>query len=333
MFFHDLNTILKTTRPIQAEETKEEKVSLSFFASLFKEHKTKTITNEVTNEEEEKTNILYIFKKYPFISFFAVLFLIGFIYDRNRDFFLGDNTIQTSTLSPSSTETKNPNNQPKSKQSTKHGTDVEKISLSNIAVVSKKSKQTKTDAQKTNDNVHPIQIKPKTKNNKTTTDTNKPSKKEKILTLKRKSIGVISSDISFDILSDKTRILLSTIPYSKNSKLKEGFYISDLGLNYNGEKKIEDIKITAIVKYKDLDTPIRKLSRSISDLYTISYYEDGIEINSKSSEKTSGIVLPGEKLSSEFTLKSVEMLKDKFAYSLDIKGKVYTFFINEEKVQ
>lgn len=334
MFFHDSDIILSTKHDTQEEEHKKEKVS--FFASLFKKRKIKeeTLPKDVENDtnieedtdEEENKNIFSIFKKYPFVSFFAILFLIGFIYDRNRDFFLGRDTVETSTLSTS------PQKKSDTKKQTKKTTkDTKNISLSNIGVVSKDSKK-HIQAKKTKSNIQPIEIKPKPKT-EAKSGISKPSKKEQILTLKRKSISIISSDISFDILSDNTRVLLSTIPYSKDSKLKEGFYISDLGLKYDGEKKIEDMKITAIVKYKDLDAPIRKLSRSISDLYTINYYEDGIEINSKSSEKTSGIVLPGEKLSSEFTLKSVEMIKDKFEYSLNINGKVHTFMIDEEKVQ
>jgi len=149
---------------------------------------------------------------------------------------------------------------------------------------------------------------------------------------RRELISVLAPEkLEIDILGEKTEFKSDGVSYMEGEKLGNGFSISSISTKINNHS-IADVEVVTVISKNNQD--IIEFPMKLKDFYEFTFYNDAISIRSKKSERKIGITLPGETLTSIFTLTKVDIGDAENIYTFTFSdGTVLSVKVQDSEIQ
>ena len=141
---------------------------------------------------------------------------------------------------------------------------------------------------------------------------------------KRKKILMskfLNFEASIDIITDKPMITIKGVPYKKGNKMLDGFMLGDIIVEKGKRNTIEDLILKSFIVDEKSGKKVREISTRVGDVYSLSFYEDGVKLTKTNSTKSTGIILPGERLSSILIFDKTEEKENYTNYFFTLPNK------------
>jgi len=164
--------------------------------------------------------------------------------------------------------------------------------------------------------------------------TSMQKKKLKLSWKKRKNQEFISlvgnEGFGIDIIGDKIAFVTDGVPFIQGSKIKNKFTVHNINIVPQGNN-IEDAE--AIVSLYAENKEFKTMKFRIGDRYHFTYYDGAVSVKNTATEEETDVVLPGEKLTSAFTLSKVKEGKQNSIYIFQLKnGKSIATVVGNDKI-